>query len=229
MPRFKKKFIKRRKVYRKRARKMPLPLGGVSRSKTVKLRYVQTFNLDPGTGSYAQQTFRATSIYDPDQSGGGHQPCNFDVWAQQYSRYTVLGSKLRVQPVYASTTISTPGVLSVCLSNDGKQSGSVHGLGGIDAILEQPYTRFATATIGFFSAKVPVITKTYSAKKFFGTKFINGVEPYSSDVTTDPAENAFYEILYESADNSNDPGAMTFRATIDYIVRFSEPGRQELS
>jgi len=101
------RFANRRYRYRISARGnrslrfKKLTLGGFPSRKTVALRYVEDFTLNPGNGTTAVNVFRGNSIFDPNQSGLGHQPMFFDNYSQLYSRYKVN---------YATVTF-------ICLSN----------------------------------------------------------------------------------------------------------------
>jgi len=53
-----------------------------------KLSYYQIISL-PNT-TITDSVFSLNCLYDPDISGGGHQPRGFDQWASFYSRYRVL-------------------------------------------------------------------------------------------------------------------------------------------
>ena len=47
------------------------------------------------------------SLFDPDQTGTGHQPYYFDQFAALYNRYTVLGSKLTAEFSLLPSAIAT--------------------------------------------------------------------------------------------------------------------------
>jgi hypothetical protein len=49
-----------------------------------------------GTGVY-DQIFRANSMFDPDRTGGGHQPRGFDQLTPQYNRYRVIAFNWHVE------------------------------------------------------------------------------------------------------------------------------------
>lgn len=54
------------------------------------MKYSDTFNLDTnGSTSVGTYRFRLNSIYDPNLSGGGHQPYGRDTFASLYNRYRV--------------------------------------------------------------------------------------------------------------------------------------------
>lgn len=59
---------------------------------TVKLTYADNYRHDVAQNGSAggTQFFRMNSIFDPDQSGTGHQPIMRDLWASQYDYYAVL-------------------------------------------------------------------------------------------------------------------------------------------
>nr|QXP07611.1 MAG: putative capsid protein [Arizlama virus] len=64
-------------------------IGGFPISKTVRLRYVEDFTLNPSLGGNATYLFRANGVYDPNATTGGHQPMFYDNYTQLYSRYRV--------------------------------------------------------------------------------------------------------------------------------------------
>lgn len=67
---------------------------GYNNNYTVRLTYADTFRQDVtcaiAGGNSKFQIFRANSIFDPDYSGGGHQPLFRDMWASMYDHYCVL-------------------------------------------------------------------------------------------------------------------------------------------
>ncbi len=72
-----------------------LPFG---QSFLVKLPYVFSSTLSTATSSFVAvgHTFRLNSLYDPDQSGLGKQPYQFDQLNTIYSRYRVHGAKVSI-------------------------------------------------------------------------------------------------------------------------------------
>lgn len=113
MPKKYNNYRKKRKTYRRKKRKyttkkviryknkagsIGYPLG---QTFTTTLKYVQRFTFNSTLdGQSLLQTFSANSCYDPDSSGIGHQPMNFDQLCGDsafFRKYTVIGSKLTVQ------------------------------------------------------------------------------------------------------------------------------------
>lgn len=217
----KKRFYKKKRTYRNRS--YPMVLGGFPKSKLVKLRYVQELRLDViAPGPYARRVFSANSCYDPDVTGTGHQPSNFDRWIDQYKNFTVLGSKLTAQYVPTSLTSVVPGLVGCILSTDGT---TVPAMSGLQDLLEQPNnSRGRQLTAGRDIANpFTKVVQTFSASKFFGKNKANviGDDQLAGTVSTNPVERAYYE-LYMYTLNNNDPGPCTFIVTIDYVVLFHD-------
>jgi len=65
---------------------------------SMKLIYCGTFQLSTGTAGVigAVQQFRLNSLFDFDQSGGGHQPYGYDQWCAFYNQYRVNGAKVEL-------------------------------------------------------------------------------------------------------------------------------------
>jgi len=68
---------------------------------TVKMKYVQTIDLNTTSTSIASNIFRLNSIYDVDYTGAGHQPTGHDQWAYFYQYYRVL--RVRVKALAEAT------------------------------------------------------------------------------------------------------------------------------
>lgn len=223
-PRYNSRYKKRTYNKKKAVKKYkPLSLGGFPRSMLVKLRYCQLVTLNPAAGAIAINNFRANSLFDPDATGAGHQPSNYDRLTAIYDRYTVLGAKCTVTlaPITAN---QLPGIVCVKLSENGNDLTTIHGSGGISAIYEQPrITRSYNNNAYPNSPQMRPLKTYFSAKKFFGVKNIAGVEPYTADINDNPAEMAYFEVAYVSGDDSADPGAVILNVQIDYVAKMTEP------
>lgn len=56
----------------------------------VSLDYAISGRQNPGVVALYDNVFSLTSVFDPEISGGGHQPREFDTWASIYGRYRVM-------------------------------------------------------------------------------------------------------------------------------------------
>lgn len=217
--RTKKKNGKKRTVARRRR---PV-LSGFPTSKMVKLRYIDSdITLDAAAGLTADYVFRANSVFDPDYTGTGHQPMGRDQWSEVYNRYTVLGSKITLYATPIATTNSVPTYFGITLSGETSPLGSYSS---INSILESKLssgTRLAGSTVSGAIPRSLKLTKTFSAKKFFGVKDVQDGAALSAEVGANPSKDAYFSVWAASVDGSN-PGAMSFRVQIDYIVLYREP------
>jgi len=105
-------FTKKRAYVRRIKRRIFHPrkkisLGSFPNTKTVNLRYVTDFNLDPGATSSAVRVFRANSIFDPDYTGIGHQPMYRDNYAAIYERYQVNHAHITFIATSSSGVVNT--------------------------------------------------------------------------------------------------------------------------
>jgi len=104
-----------------------LVVYGMPRSQLVRLVYTDQIRLDPATGGVpASFAFRANSVYDPQYtsttgSTGGRngQPLFHDQYADVYSKFKVVGSKISLICAndYSETT-NTMGNLVTCVVNN---------------------------------------------------------------------------------------------------------------
>lgn len=231
---YKKKTSYRKRPYRKKKKKYNMipriRLGGFPQKQLVRLRYVQTASYNAGAGAYSLLEYRANSLFDPNKTGVGHQPSNYDVWAGIYEKYTVLGAKCTsVWVPTTGTTLNPPALLVQALSHDGSTISTAHATGGVDAIIEQPDCHVSRTYMGSSANKSPMLIQKYSAKRFHGVKDVNDVDSLTALVTANPDEEAIFEVAAVSPDNTVDPVSVHIRTTIEYIVMFKEPKSTQYS
>jgi len=189
-----------------------------------KLRYIETITINPGAAGRAYHAFSANNLYDPNYTGTGHQPRNFDNLAAYYNHYTVVGAKMtaRYIPEVAKSTSSAPAYLWATITT------YVDPLAGENAdasCFEGPACGKRVVVRGGDdgnTAKFPTVVKQFSAKKLFGTKNIVGVTPYRASVTSAPTEEAYFTVYMQHI-SGNDPPVYSIEVTIDYIAVFTEP------
>lgn len=225
---------KKKRVYRKRKKRTYRPrraiLSGFPKKKIVKLRYTDSsITLDAASQSTAQHVFRANSVFDPDYTAAGHQPMAFDQWALLYQRYTVLGSKITVRYTPTSASNLTPAYMGCTLGTvTNPLANFTTGVNYVNNILESKQTgnyQVVGTLYPVQSSKGPryaSITKTFSAKKFFGKVNVQDGNSTSAAITANPSDTAYYSVWMASID-SNNPAAITVNVSIDYIVMFHEP------
>lgn len=210
-----------------------MPIGGFPKRKLVRFRYVQEKTIDAGIAPIGVQVFRANGMFDPDLTGTGHQPSNFDVWINSasgiYDHFTVLGSKITVSPVQSGQGSNSPGAyFGILLSDSGTRASSMT----IEEIMENKLCKFSRVPVGIATGyNRNTLTRGFSAKKFFGRKnssSIIGDVQMRGSASADPTEQAFYELFVGSVAGT-DPAAQSFLIEIEYIAMLTEPKPQVYS
>lgn len=121
-------------------RNLSVPRGivGFPSSLQTKLRYHEGMTFASAAGVVSQNVFRANSLFDPNETGTGHQPMFFDQFAQVYARYVVKRSTIKVtfNPVTetASTSMWMIGII-------GQSSGTISADPNVNC--EQAHSKWA--------------------------------------------------------------------------------------
>lgn len=217
---------KKRRTTRKKTvfRPQRLLTVGFPKTNMVKLRYVDAFTLDPSVATISYYSFRANSCFDPNLTGIGHQPMNYDLWTQLYNHYTVVGAKI-------TCTFNTPltaqsgGLIYGCILADDSTSTT-----DPTTMMEQGLVKYRIRDnhINTSGTKAPTVTKCYSAKKFFNiTNITDNQQRLGSGVGVNPGEIACFNVFAgPTPGSSTDINTIFVTVTIDYIVLFSEPKEQ---
>jgi len=212
----------RRKIMRKRRTRRKLPLTGMPKSNMVRLRYAQEFQLNAGVGTGDYKVFRANDLYDPDFTGTGHQPNGFDQLMLWYDHFTVVGSKATIKFTPTTGNNIAPGYVDLLLTDDPTTVASYTSVNDFLESRQGSGRALMAGTERNYFGVSPYHTKTFSAKRFFGTKNIMGNGLYRGNTTGSPTEQAFFiPIMFSAA--GNDPAPMNFTIVIDYIAILSEP------
>lgn len=147
MRRFGKRVIRRRKMYKKKARRgqrsalVNRALAPFAQRYITKMKYAEQVQVTgPGLGGLAAFRFNLNSIFDPNQTGIGHQPYGHDTMASLYNRYRVIKCN------YVISGISTGGtsgnqysIIAALPSNE-----QVNLAGGLAEAQEHPRCKFVT-------------------------------------------------------------------------------------
>ncbi len=180
-----------------------------------KLRYCERITIDAGAaGQSTNHFFCANSIFDPNQSGIGHQPMGFDQYILMYDHFKVLSSKIQVKALNnISATNGNQTILSIHLDDDTSTNLSVENM------IEQGTTNYRIMNSGE-SFRPTTLTKSFNTKTFFSNQ--KTAASLVGTATADCDEVAFYNISSSALTGGTDPGVMSCLIVIDYIVQFSE-------
>lgn len=198
---------------------------GFPKTTKVKLRYCATVSLNPGLGTTANHVFRANGLYDPDQTGIGHQPMGFDQWSTFYNHYVVESSKMNAEFFYSSTTAVDSGIVcGIMLSDDATVPTGFYGL------IEQPTTVYNSMQATHPMTRRVMCSKNFKAKEFFNIKdVIDNTSRIGAAVNATPIEVAAFVVWASSVEGTVDPPPITALITMDYVVTFSEPKELPMS
>lgn len=211
MPRKKKtksRARRRRRSNRMVIRKSPMPLRFPT-----KLRYVENFQIDaPASGFAGSYVFNAGGLYDPNETGVGHQPRGWDQLIAMYDHAVVIGSLCTMTVTHNS-------------------SGAINEICGL-ALLDgtttksdpNDYLEVGTVRSAHISADRPtkVFKLGYSPKKFLGRSKPMADSSLKNSSTANPSESAYFHCFTAGLGSTN-PSAVDCTVVIDYLCVFIEP------
>ncbi len=213
--------LRRRRKRYAITRKPSLVLSGFPKSKMIRLRYSQEILLNAAIGGLpVVNTFSANGMYDPDTTGGGHQPRGFDEWMAVYQHYTVVGSKANMRWLPTSSSDLVPSAFGITLADTTTFGHTTLG-GIVESVEGGTNYRIGGALSNSTSGNAPMVSKTFSAKKFFGTKSIVTKSGFKGTDAANPTEDARFH-CWAAGCSTAEPGPLCFQITIDYIAVMSE-------
>lgn len=219
MPYKKKRQYKKKRPYKKKSytRRTMSSVGKTNpfpKTFRTKLRYESSIQLDAGLASSVSHLFRCGSVFDPDYTGVGHQPRYFDQIMPLYDHFTVIGSMITVKAVNNTTDVMVVGV---------QKSGAPTPPGNINSLIEQRNSVYKWVGNAASNSSIQTIRMKYSPKSFLNIPNPLSSENLRGTIATNPDEDAYFMVTVGSHDASLNPGPMTIRIIIDYIVVFTEP------
>jgi len=166
-------------------------------------------------GSASFYRFSVNNMFDPNNTGTGHQPSYFDTMAGLYDHYTVIGSRitLRINPG-SFTSVIGPAVGTMYIDDNNTTS-----LTRVQAAAEQASALPVREFGGSNDHDNIVFQKYWSAVKAFGPN------PLSNDKLVGsaggaPTEQQYFVFAYETNDLSG--ATIYLNATIEYIAVWNE-------
>jgi hypothetical protein len=181
-----------------------------------KLKYAEHVDISGPSGAVGLYVFNASSLYDPNYTGVGHQPRGFDQIMPLYDHFVVLRSRMKVQLVNTSQTLLVMGGVAV--------SAAVTNQGDWDDYAEGPWSSVGSLGLTYTSGHSPpyFFEASYDAKKNLGIP-----DPLTSDklqgtISANPTDNAFYHIFIQDAAETSTVSTRAL-VEIEYDCAFIEP------
>lgn len=179
------------------------------------LRYFGNFiSVNPGIGGIAAgHVFSANGCYDPDITGGGHQPIGFDQLMALYDHYTVVGAKIRCH--FQNKDTSYPQFCAIAVRDSPTLSTDTR------EIVENGYVTMGhLAVFGTGGDKASLATSVDVAK-FLGRTNVLSDSQLKGSSAANPGEQLYFH-LYGFPTEGVDSNIITINCVIDYDVVFHE-------
>lgn len=164
--------------------------------------------LASGSGA-AEIVFSGNNLYDPNYSGGGHQPMFYDQLTTIYQRWRVTGSRITMKSNAGSNAIAYMWLGPSIQTTGPATAGEA---------FEQPYY-VSRCTTGNAAKGEIKMSKAMSTKRIFGVKDISAPE-YSGGIASGPVHEWFWVIGIQAVDNNNYNQYVTVKMT--YYCQFEK-------
>lgn len=189
-------------------------------SMMVKLKYVQQISIEPqAAGAPGNYYFRMNSLFDPDYSGVGHQPYGYDqIVNLGYTKYTVLGSKIKVQSISANPSVINPTRQNQNMVSSTIKTTPATTLLTTQSLLENGESRYHTTNQTYMKSH----TNYFSAKKFFGVTDVKDCSTLVGSVNGNPSQVAYARVSAMPLDRTIDAYQVSCLITIEYLAYFHD-------
>ena len=158
-----------------------------------------------GHGSYRMNL---NSLYDPDDTGSGHQPMGFDQYAAIYQDYEVRASSIYVKPLPIDAN-----VCRYCVYPSNQSTAVTH----VEQAIEQPYSKKGYITTNQTATNARGIRNYMSVKKLEGRN-IDSLN-YIANTGANPTTLKHWFIVVDSV-NLESIADISFEVQITYYCRF---------
>jgi hypothetical protein len=158
-----------------------------------KLSYCDYRRVNPGVVSYADTVYNLNSVFDPENSGVGHQPRGFDVLAGLYNKYRVHKCRSRIEVRQRAAH----GLAGILLPNN-----SSTALTTADLPMEQ--SRSTRIPLTGASQPVTLVDVMYDCAQVLGQTRAQYManEDTSALVTANPTEGVFSHVFLWQPDSA---------------------------
>lgn len=172
----------RRKRHAARSSVMVSHRAPISDRYLCRLKYAEHVTLVTGVAP-TSQLWRANSLFDPNQTGVGHQPLGFDQLSALYNQYRVYGCKYRI----TFHNQNTANLINVAVVK--KKDNSVSTV--FSTIEEKPYAQTDMLNISLGSHSSRTFTGYASCARMLGVtkNTYNADDQFTAAVTANPTAN----------------------------------------
>lgn len=213
------KVVRRRKTVSRRKSRIPRGFNPIPDQLMVNLTYNEIFTFGSSTTAFAQ-IMCGNGIYDPNVTGGGHQPLYRDQYTLLYNKYRVVSSK-----IYIDCCIPTAG--QTCLLTLYPQVTDVTTGSTIAIDIEKPHAKAMLLNGGDTSKK---LSHSMSTHKMFGVSSaaVNGDDLFASVYSGNPSNKWYWVLTGQCPDFLSSQGTYCSMRIV-YKVVFYDKIRQSQS
>lgn len=153
-------------------------------------RYCETVQLSSTTGVPVTYRLSTNGMYDPNHTGGGHQPLYFDQFVTLYDHYVVLASKIKVLSIINSNNSAT---ISMLTDDDTTTTAG--------ATPEDFFEQSSGRRPKILAPNIQPVTlnSSWSASKTFGRSVLSNTDLQGTSATN-PAEQSYWTIIFQPLD-----------------------------
>lgn len=177
------------------------------------LRYSSSFYLAGTSGVVASNVIAANGLYDPEITGGGHQPMGFDQMMLSYNHYYVHDARLIV--TFHNLASSTSPVVSI------RVDGSSTPVTVVDQILEFGINQHTVLEAKSTQGDCKVLESRVSIARFEGVDDVMDVIELSGSVAANPAELCYFHV--QAWDNAGVTSNILCEIIMEFRATFTEP------
>jgi len=195
--------------------------GGFPDRERVTLVYVDTVARTCASVTGTDYVFSGNGLFDPDITGTGNQPINFDDWSAIYLRYRCYGSRIEVNCVTGGSATGTgmfqlalaPRHLSTALSTLSSQNSAIGQL--------YAQSSFYNGGMTTSSAHTLVQRSSITTAKILGykTSAIDDDDTLQAQTSANPSHQWYWHLMASMVDQSA-TGTIYYHVKIFYDVEF---------
>lgn len=189
----------------------------------IEFPYVESVFMDPTSGTAVSQLWNLTGLYDPNNTGTGHQPMGFDQWLGLfYNKYCVVEAFWDVIAYSQGATNTGQAIICHGLADDSNVSLIP------EKLWENPtYTVTPLGSIGSSHDIVRFHGHLDIAKHFGITRpALLAAADHLGDASAIPAQNVFLQVLASANNSTVNPDNIVTWTKLRFLTVLSE--RQEL-
>jgi len=205
---------RKREMMKKKRRKMIISnRGPLLKQQLVNFRYQDVRSIQPAALATAVHIFSANGAYDPDISGGGHQPRGFDQLMQLYDHFVVIATKITIDFI-ARAGETVPVICGVAVrdfTTTDDYNGYIEG-----GNVKYSYT-------GQFNGVKTRIEYKLNPNRFLGRSKPMADPNLKGSTSGNPTEQCFFHVFLYAPFILQDPGAYAANVVIEYTAILIEP------